>query len=58
MIDIEELTDDELEQLSQRFRRIRARCESLNGKHDSSASDVKAAKGKENSKNQTQPSTS
>jgi low affinity Fe/Cu permease len=33
MIDIEELTDSELEKLSQRFRRIRKRCEQTGNGH-------------------------
>ena len=33
MIDIEELTDSELEKLSQRFRRIRKRCEEVGNGH-------------------------
>ena len=30
-IDIEELTDSELEQMAERYRKIRARCEPFNG---------------------------
>jgi low affinity Fe/Cu permease len=40
MIDIEELSDSELEEMAQRFRRIRARCKPFNG--DSSDSQTQS----------------
>lgn len=38
MIDIEKLTDDELEHLAERYRKIRARCEPFNGNSSNSHS--------------------
>jgi low affinity Fe/Cu permease len=39
MIDIEELSDSELEEMAQRYRKIRARCEPFNGNSSDSHSE-------------------
>jgi low affinity Fe/Cu permease len=41
MIDIEKLTDDELEQLGERFRKIRERCEPFNGHSAKASAEIK-----------------